>query len=434
LKFELKPVFRFKTGVLSILLVATLMAQSGVDAVQADERILAIGDAEFTITEYAAASDDTVLWLTAASDTHGRFADVAGRIAKQGVNVLVTDILDAYLLGHTRGAMISVPTEDMVALFDQVLEGTDGRLIVMAAGRIAIPVLRGINAWQRAHDDRSRIAGAMLVSPNLYVGVPELGETGQFYPIAEVSAVPIYLIQPRLSVRTFRLQEIAATLGSGGSAVYTGIVKDVRGGFFFNPDEMEDPEPTIAELSSTAVRAAGLLAKQAPVLDAPESFSDREIPETTNLRKGLVAITSEIDLPQLENPDLEGNSKRLQDYAGKVVIVNFWASWCPPCLEEIPSMVEFYRQYRTDGSALELLAISVGESVDEVNRFLATTPLPFPILMDSDGDSARSWKVFTYPTTVVLDRQGRVAAGSVGVVDWNLDETRAVVDQLLEQD
>jgi len=433
LKYELRSVFRFERAVLSRLLVSTLMALSVVDAAHADERILTIGDAEFTITEYAGAGDDTVLWLTAASDTHGRFADVAGRIASQGVTVQVTDILDAYLLGHTRGAMISVPTDDMVALFDQVLESTSGRLIVMAAGRIAIPVLRGINAWQRAHDDRSRIAGAMLISPNLYVGVPELGETGQFYPIAKVSAVPIYLIQPRLSVRTFRLQEIAATLGSGGSAVYTGIVRNVRGGFFFNPDEVEDPEPTIAELSSTAVRAAGLLAKHAPVVDAPENFHDREIPETTNLRKGLVPVTSGIDLPQLENPDLDGNSKRLEDYADKVVIVNFWASWCPPCLEEIPSMVEFYNQYRADGKALELLAISVGESVDEVNRFLVTTPLPFPILMDSDGESARSWKVFTYPTTVVLDRQGRVAAGSVGVVDWNLDETRSVVDRLLEQ-
>lgn len=398
----------------------------------ADDRTIAIGDAEFTVTKFAADSEHSLLWLTAATDSNGQFADVANRISDQGINVLVSDILDAYLLGHTRGAMISVPTEDMVALFDQILADTNGRLTIMAAGRVAIPVLRGINAWQRANEDRSRIAGALLVSPNLYVGVPELGEIGDFYPVAEVSSVPIFLMQPRLSVRTFRLQEIAQTLGTEGSPVYTRILKDVRGGFFFNPDEIEDPEPTIAELASASAKSAQFLVKQKSVADAPPSYSERDIPQTSNLRKGLVPVTAAVDLPQLENPDLEGNLQRLEDFSDKVVIVNFWASWCPPCLEEIPSMVEFYNQYKARGEQIELLAISVGETVAEVNEFLTTTPLPFPILMDEGGDSARAWKVFTYPTTVVLDRNGKIAAGSVGVVDWADAATRLVIDDLLK--
>lgn len=417
---------------LTLLFLLLIFMPGGKEVVYANERTITIGDAEFTVTRHSAESEDNLLWLTAATDSHSQFADVANRIAEQGINVLVSDILDAYLLGHTRGAMVSVPVEDMVELFDQILADSDGRLIIMAAGRIAIPVLRGINAWQRSHEDRSRIAGALLVSPNLYVGVPELGKVGEFYPIAEVSEVPIFLMQPRLSVRTFRLQEIAETLGTAGSPVYTRILKDVRGGFFFNPDEIEEPEPTIAELSSAAATSAQFLARQTAVSDAPQNYQELEVPETTNLRRGLVPVTAAIELPQLENPDLDGNPQRLEDYSGKVVVVNFWASWCPPCLEEIPSMVEFYEQYKAQGEEIELLAVSVGESVTEVNDFIATTPLPFPILMDIDGESARSWKVFTYPTTVVIDRDGKIAAGSVGVVDWAEVETRQVIDDLLK--
>jgi len=94
-------------------------------------------------------------------------------------------------------------------------------------------------------------------------------------------------------------------------------------------------------------------------------------------------------------------------------------------------MVEFYDEYKKSGKKIELLAVSVGETVEEVQTFLKQVPLPFPILMDSASKSATDWRVFTFPTTLVLDADGSIAAGSVGVIDWTLPETREVIDALL---
>lgn len=117
--------------------------------------------------------------------------------------------------------------------------------------------------------------------------------------------------------------------------------------------------------------------------------------------------------------DLDGKTQRLSDYRGKVVLVNFWATWCPPCRKELPSMQRLWGKLK--GESFTMHAIDTGETVEEILPFLFSTgtELTFPILFDHDSAILKAWPVIALPTTFVVDKQGRIAYRSVGGREWD---------------
>ncbi len=114
--------------------------------------------------------------------------------------------------------------------------------------------------------------------------------------------------------------------------------------------------------------------------------------------------------------DMDDKQHSLADYRGKVVIVNFWATWCPPCRQEFPSMEKAYQQLQKDD--IVMLAIDVGEDGDTIFEFTADYPVTFPILMDMDAKITRQYGVIGLPTTYIIDPQGRLAYQVIGTREW----------------
>lgn len=133
--------------------------------------------------------------------------------------------------------------------------------------------------------------------------------------------------------------------------------------------------------------------------------------------------------PELKARDLRGVPKTLADYRGKVVLLNFWASWCPPCLREMPSM-ERLRE-RMDGRPLEIVALDSAETAEEVSAFLSKMKLDYPVLLDPDGSNTRRWKVFALPTSFLLDAEGRVRFVLTGPTEWDEGEALQTVESML---
>ena len=104
----------------------------------------------------------------------------------------------------------------------------------------------------------------------------------------------------------------------------------------------------------------------------------------------------------LETPD--GQAMRLSDYRGQVVLINFWATWCPPCRAEMPAIQKVYDQYREQG--LVVLAVNLMETDAKVTAFADQIELTFPILMDRDGSVSDRYRVRSLPTTFFVDRSG----------------------------
>ena len=132
--------------------------------------------------------------------------------------------------------------------------------------------------------------------------------------------------------------------------------------------------------------------------------------------------------PELGLRDLDGHLHSLEEHRGKVLIVNFWATWCPPCREEMPSMQRAWEAVKDEG--ILLLAVNVGESEDRIFTFTADYPVDFPLLLDSDGQATERWPVVGLPTTFVVDPEGRIAYRAIGGRAWDdpalLDQVRAL--------
>jgi peroxiredoxin len=124
--------------------------------------------------------------------------------------------------------------------------------------------------------------------------------------------------------------------------------------------------------------------------------------------------------PDFRLEDLDGHVHQLSALRGRPVIVNFWATWCPPCREEMPSMQRAWAQLRDQG--VLMLAINVGESADQVFQFTADYPVTFPLLLDSDGAVSGEWPIKGLPTTFVVDPQGRIAYRAIGGRQWDAPE------------
>lgn len=130
--------------------------------------------------------------------------------------------------------------------------------------------------------------------------------------------------------------------------------------------------------------------------------------------------------------DLQGNPVRFAAYRGKVVLLNFWATWCPPCRKEMPSMERLHRAYRERG--LVVLAVSQDEApLEEVRRFAVSLGLTFPVWHDRDREAARHYSVPGVPTSYLIAHDGQLAYRVLGEYDWDGREARGTVELLLDE-
>jgi thiol-disulfide isomerase/thioredoxin len=134
--------------------------------------------------------------------------------------------------------------------------------------------------------------------------------------------------------------------------------------------------------------------------------------------------------PPLVLQDLRGRTHQLADYRGKVVLVNFWATWCEPCLAEMPSIERLRKSFA--GQPFEVLAVNLGEPLGRVERFLERVPLGFPILLDRASGAARAWKVRVVPASFLVGPDGRIRYVRYGDLDWSSEPVRKRVAELLE--
>ncbi len=133
--------------------------------------------------------------------------------------------------------------------------------------------------------------------------------------------------------------------------------------------------------------------------------------------------------PKLVLKDLDGKPRNLADYRGKVVVLNFWATWCAPCVKEMPALARLSEKLPADRFAL--LTVNFGESEKRVQAFLKEQGLRLPVLLDRSMDASKPWVDRGLPTTYVIDADGAIRYRVLGELEWDAPAVEARIRSLL---
>ncbi len=136
--------------------------------------------------------------------------------------------------------------------------------------------------------------------------------------------------------------------------------------------------------------------------------------------------------PDFALPNLNGKTVRLSDFRGKKgVFINFWATWCPPCRLEMPTMEQVYQEYRSRG--LEILAVSIDVGPQRVvKNFMQELRLTFPALLDPEGEVLYRYRLFSIPGSFLIDKRGIIRFKELGYRDWTDPESRKKLEAILK--
>jgi len=135
--------------------------------------------------------------------------------------------------------------------------------------------------------------------------------------------------------------------------------------------------------------------------------------------------------PDFSLPSIEGTLYKLSDLYGKVVIINFWATWCNPCLEEMPALDILHKRYKDRG--LVILGISIDRKKETVEEFISKNPVSYPVLLDQKGEVfVNKYTVTGLPATYIVDREGHIVEQYIGKKDFTSQEFIELLERLLK--
>ncbi len=401
---------------------------------------------EYELDTWQANNSTILLWYPPERGFTAKSSTIAQQIAQQaGMDVWLMDVHRAQFLPHTPEAMLAYPPAEIEVMIDWLLRERSQRIVIVGEQRSAQSVLKAVANWKAEHPDDRRVQGVLLISPNLY-WQREAGGQRVFAPISDKVDIPIFVLQPELASQRWYAGDIQQRLGRQGNPVMLRLVKGVRDGYWHN-----DFDPTEFEIAASRQMAREFMTVRrffnrhmaypghADIKSLPESKSENlgNIAKPTPHRAyaGLKAYPRPLKAPSLELQRLPTQGAEavfnLADWKGSVVLVNFWATWCPPCVEEMPSMSRLQGRYKEQG--LRVIAVDVDEPRATIDAFLRRLPVDLPIALDPGGEAMRRWKVFSFPTSFLVDRQGRLRYGLSGAVDWTDAEVEAVIISLLNE-
>lgn len=401
-------------------LIGLLLMASALTANANSTLTLEVMGEEFTLQQFPASGSQLILYVAPGYGFNQRGTTTAQALSELGVEVWMVDLAENLFVPHSSESIHAFSGEYVAEILQQAHARSGKNITLLTSSFGAIPTLRGARLWQVNNHKlkQAYLNGAILFSPELYKNIPALGVDPEFEPITSATNIPIMIYQSELRNNRWQLGKVVATLEKSHATVYQKIMPDVVS-FFYEIDELPQTLKNLHTIPLEIPRTIKMLQATPTPLVAAELVKH----ENTQL-KSLDISLKEYKGNKTPQPfdlkNIRGERVVRSHFKNKVTVVNFWATWCPPCVEEIPMLNRL--KAKMSGKGFELISINFGQDKAVINEFLKKINVEFPVLLDGGGRTAGAWNTIVLPSTFVIGPDGKFAYAVNAAIEWDSPE------------
>lgn len=425
----------------SIFVLLLVLFSQLVNAYDVVEKEMSSGNT-LTITEFEGDGETLLLWIPSERGYRGGSLPVTMDLAALGIDVRAIDIHASYMIQEGSRSFNDFDNADLMELIAVYKSEGFKEVYLMSAGRGSVVSLQLARDWQLKYPKQKFLKGFIFTHPHLIDGRPEIGSDATYVDIGKLSNLPVYMFQPEYSTKYARSIEIANVLKQGGSPVFIHTLKEAQGGFYMRDDKRVNPAdlkikaqfPSLIQNAIKIMRTLPHAEYAVSKLKVVEKKDNKVV--TPAFRSAqLYPFTGDKTPPKTILKTFDGKNFDLASLKGEVVLVNFWATWCGPCIEEIPSLNRLLK--RLENKPFRVVAVNIGEPKHIIEEFLKQlektgVSLDFPVLLDEKGNSVRDWKVYAYPSNYIINASGEIEYAYRGALKWDAPHVVEKIESMLE--
>ena len=392
-----------------------------------DEIIVKVssGD-EITIETFPAKSKYLILWLAPEYGIREGHRSFARLLSQQNLEVWQANLVESLFMPQGSTSLKKLSGRHVADLIEHAHKKSGKKIIVFGDSYASLNALRGAHQWQKKKKSKPYLIGAILFSPYTYASIPPLGQLPEYMPIVSATNIPIMIYQAKRGGTFSQLKTLVEKLEQHGSPIYTQFLPDMMSMFY-------ERKPN-KEMIEKARPIARNIKKMIPILEnhpLPDKYIALQKPK--KIKSGIDIYLKEykgsITPLSIKLEDAHGNLIQKNNYKGQITVINFWATWCPPCVQEIPSLNRLKSKMK--GLPFELISINYAEEKKTILDFMKEVNVEFPVLLDKDGGFAKKWNVITYPSTFIIDKEGKIRYGVNAAIEWDDPEFIRKIKALL---
>jgi len=367
-------------------------------------------------------SQKLIIWLPSKKGIRSEVRIIQEQLPLLGYEVWAADLHEAYYAPLGREGISYFKPNDISELIKLALTKGKTSVSIFTTGRTVPVAMKALRVAQKQFLNDKRITGLMMLHPYLYSQRPTMGKDAIYSPITYSFNLPLHLFSPEYSTKFARVDELKKKLETGGANVYVEKLMGVGGGFHArHSDELSDLSVSykisMPMMMHKAIKKMQKLPSPSEIMSMTKSAEDLSFKASL---PNLQPYTGNQNLKNINLLNTLGTKTNLEKYRGKTVLVNFWASWCGPCVKEIPSLVRLKKSL--SNYPFEILAVNIGEDIDAIKKFMKPFNVNFPVLLDPNSTLVKPWKLYAYPSNFLIDEKGVVKYAYYGALEWDSPE------------